>query len=242
MYRNYKLDKYFLVDSVIHRINPVIKIISLFLICIGLFFINNISEILLITIHLLTSILWSNISIKVYLKKVYIFRYLLFFIFLFNIILSLNIFHNLLIIYRIILLIIYINILLVSTSQFEIIYGLKIIFYPISKIVNLNKIIYCFSLFIRFLDIYQEQSERIKISISLKGVVSKKAYFKNKINITKNCFIYSIKQLKSLDETIKLKLYDYNKSRNNYRYNKLTKSNILILIINISVIFILIRR
>ena len=56
--------------SIIHKFNPILKLISLLIIIVSINFIDNLAKSLLILVHLLTCILWSNISYrKIYIKK-----------------------------------------------------------------------------------------------------------------------------------------------------------------------------
>ena len=69
MLNNISLGTYINKDSVVHKLNPVFKIISLIIMITSVLCIKSYISMLILTLYLITSIMYSNISMKVYLKN-----------------------------------------------------------------------------------------------------------------------------------------------------------------------------
>ncbi len=61
---------YINVNSLVHKLNPIFKLIGILIMLVITFFINNYMELLLLTLYLVAVILYSNISIRKYLKSI----------------------------------------------------------------------------------------------------------------------------------------------------------------------------
>ena len=71
MLDNITLGRYYLKNSVVHKLNPVFKILSLIIMIISIFFIDSYIDILMLSSYLLLSIVYSDIGIKVYFKNLF---------------------------------------------------------------------------------------------------------------------------------------------------------------------------
>ena len=78
--------RYCLRDSVVHKLSPVFKILSLIIMIVGVFFIDSYVDILMLTMYLLLTIVYSDISILVYLKNIYSIKIFLLFILIIDLI------------------------------------------------------------------------------------------------------------------------------------------------------------
>ena len=70
MLNNITLGKYYQVDSVVHKLNPIFKIISLIIMITSIFFIDSYVDIIMLGSYLLLSMVYSNISIQTFLKNI----------------------------------------------------------------------------------------------------------------------------------------------------------------------------
>ena len=86
MLNNITIGRYINKSSVVHKLNPVFKIISLIIMIISIFFIDSYIDITLLSLYLLLTILYSDIDIKVYLKNIYGIKIFLIFIFIIDLI------------------------------------------------------------------------------------------------------------------------------------------------------------
>ena len=78
--------RYCLRDSAVHKLSPVFKILSLIIMIVGVFFIDSYVDILMLTMYLLLTIVYSDISILVYLKNIYSIKIFLLFILIIDLI------------------------------------------------------------------------------------------------------------------------------------------------------------
>ena len=62
MLNNITLGKFYQRDSVVHKLSPIFKIISLIIMIIAIFFIDGYIDIIMLGSYLLLAILYSNIS------------------------------------------------------------------------------------------------------------------------------------------------------------------------------------
>ena len=91
MFNKYSIGNYYLKDSIIHKLNPVFKIISLFISIISVLLSNNLIDFISLFIFILIIILLSKIELKIYLKNIYTLRVFIIFIIIINLIFRVNI-------------------------------------------------------------------------------------------------------------------------------------------------------
>ena len=71
MLNNVSIGRYINKSSVVHKLNPIFKILSLIIMVISIFFIDSYIDIIMLSMYLLLTILYSDIDIKIYLKNIY---------------------------------------------------------------------------------------------------------------------------------------------------------------------------
>ena len=71
MLDNITLGRYYLKNSVVHKLNPVFKILSLIIMIISIFFIDSYVDIIMLASYLSLTLVYSNINLKIYLKNIY---------------------------------------------------------------------------------------------------------------------------------------------------------------------------
>ena len=71
MFNNITFGKYYNKNSVIHRLSPVFKLISLMIMIVGIFFIDSYIDILMFSLYLVLVMVYSDIGIITYLKNFY---------------------------------------------------------------------------------------------------------------------------------------------------------------------------
>ena len=77
---NIALGKYFLKNSIVHKLNPVFKIISLTIIIIGIFFIDSYVDVLMVSSYILMTMLYSDIKLEKYIRNLNSIKIVLLFI------------------------------------------------------------------------------------------------------------------------------------------------------------------
>jgi len=237
----YYLETYYKEDSKIHKLNPSIKIITFFIMIISMIISKSIHNMILLNLYILTIILYSNISIKLYLKHVLNFKIIILIAGIISLITTLNIFKTIYILIKIIDLILLPTILIMTTTVLEINSSLSNLLK--NKFINLKKIILNIILFIISISLINETKEQIKISKSIRSINKKDLSLKEKILLMVNN-IEQISRLtknkiKKFYDIMDIKNYSYNISRTNYKLNKKTKLDTIVLILDI-IIFILV--
>lgn len=245
MFNKYSIGNYYLKDSIIHKLNPVFKIISLFLSIISVLISNSLIDFITLFIFILIIMLLSKIELKIYLKNIYTLRIFIIFIIIINLIFKVSIVDSLYMILKIIYLVILSAILTLTTPPTEITYGLEKTFRVFNKILPVNSIALTITLALRFIPMITMQAERIIKASSLRGI-DYNENLKSKILALSNIFVpmiyLSLKKADDLADIMEIRLYNYGISRTNYRLNKWKLIDSILLILNIVVLIIVIWR
>ena len=245
MFNKYSIGNYYLKDSIIHKLNPVFKIISLFISIISVLLSNNLIDFISLFIFILIIILLSKIELKIYLKNIYTLRVFIIFIIIINLIFRVNIIDTIYMILKIIYLVILSAILTLTTPPTEITYGLERVFRIFNKILPVGSIALTITLALRFIPMITMQAERIIKASALRGI-DYNENIKNKILAISNIFVpmifLSLKKADDLADIMEVRLYNYGISRTNYRLNKWEFIDSILLILNVVVLIIVIWR
>ena len=218
MLNNIQIFRYIDTNSIIQKINPLNKLLTLIIFTIISITSNNIIEHILLIIYLLFLILLSKIKINKYLKSMKCLLYLLIPIFIVNLLCKIDLILNITNIFKIIEIYIYSSLITISTSTNELIYSLDKLLLPLKILkINTKKIILVLTLSIKFIPIVIEEFNKV-----IKGLISK-GIKKNKILVLKAIIIPTFSLLISkadmLADELELKLYDYNIKIDDYNWN-----------------------
>lgn len=245
MFNKYTIGNYYLKDSIIHKLNPVFKILSLFLSIISVIVANSFIDFLLILFFLLIIIFLSKIEIKLYLKNIYTLRVFIIFIIIINLIFRVNIIDTCYMLLKIIYLVMLSAILTFTTPPTEITYGLERTFRVFNKILPVNAIALTITLALRFIPMITMQAERIIKASALRGIDFNES-IKTKILSISNLFIpmifLSLKKADDLADIMEVRLYNYGLSRTNYRLNDWKLIDSILIVINILLLLIVVWR
>lgn len=244
MLNNITIGRYINGSSVVHKLNPVFKIISLILMIISIFFIDSYIDIILLSMYLLLTILYSDINIKIYLKNIYGIKIFLIFILVIDLIFFTSINKIIFDIFKLIFIILYSSILTYTTSISKLTYGIEKILKPLSKLIPVGDIAMIITLSIRYIPTLTEEAKRIINAQKLRGINFNSKNIKEKIisisGILMPMFILSIKRAEESADIMDLRLYNYSSSRSNYHINIWNKIDSLLLILNILILIIVI--
>jgi len=130
MLNNISLSRLYDTNSKIHNLNALIKLISIIILTTGLIINNNIYYHGLILIWIFIIMLISKIPLKKYLNSLCFLNIFLISIFILNLILKVDLIENIVQILRIIELILYSSIIIMTTSTNDIIGALEKLFSP----------------------------------------------------------------------------------------------------------------
>ena len=244
MLNNITLGKYYQKDSVIHRLNPVFKIISLVIMIISIFFIDSYIDVIMLGSYLLLSIMYSNIGMRVYLKNIFGIKIFLIFILIINLIFYTGFNRIVFDLFKIIFIILYSSILTYTTVITELTYGIERILKPFNRIIPVSDIAMVITLTIRYIPSLTYEANRIIRAQKIRGINFDTNNIKEKIvsisGILMPMFVMSIKKSNTMADIMDLRLYNYGKSKTNYRSNNWKILDTLLLILNILILIIVI--
>jgi len=244
MFDNFKIGNYVVGDSLIHRLSPVLKILSVIIMVISLFFINSYDDIIILGVYLLLVLVYSDIDIRVYLKNIYSTRIFLIFILVIDLIFTPFLDRIIIDLFKLIYIVMYTSVLTYTTGTTEITYGIERILRVFNKYIPSNDIAMVITLTLRYIPTLLSEYNRIILSQRLRGVDFKdkniKVRIKNVVSVLTPMFILSIKKAITSADVMDLRLYNYGKSRTNYRYNKWKMRDSFILVLNVLILVIVI--
>ena len=218
MLDNITLGRYYLKNSVVHKLNPVFKILSLIIMIISIFFIDSYIDILMLSSYLLLSIVYSDIGIKVYFKNIYSIRIFLIFILLIDLIFFIDI------------------------NRFIRPFFIRI--RPLNKFIPVNDISMIITLTLRYIPTLTMEYNRIIRAQKLRGVQFDTKNIKEKLSsisgVLLPMFVLSLKKAENSADIMDVRLYNYGKSRTNYRLNEWKFIDTLLLILNILILIVVI--
>lgn len=239
---NNNFANYLFGSSLIHKLNPLFKVLSLIIMLITSIFISSYIDSLIIISYLILSLLYSGISLKIYLKEFKAIVPAIIFVVFINILTKSTFISFASDICRLIFITYYFLIFIHTTRISEIIYGISKILYPIRSYDKKNNISLYISLIFKFPNIYKNELDRVKY------ILNKREYrvisLKEKIYLAKETYVLafnnSLKILEDMSKYSYVKLYGYGKSRTNYYLHKFSIKEGLLLGLNIIILFIVI--
>lgn len=244
MLTNITFGKYYVRDSVVHKLNPLFKTISLIIMIIAIFFINSYKDIIMLTSYLILMIVYSDIDIITYLKNIYSIKIFLLFILIIDLIFGSNINNIIFDLYKLIFIIIYSSALTYTTSTSEITYAVERLLKPFNNTIPVNDIAMIITLTLRYIPTLTMESDRIIKAQKMRGINFDSKNIKTKITslvgVFIPMFILSLKKSESTADIMDIRLYNYGKSRTNLRTNTWKKIDTLLLILNILILIIVI--
>ncbi len=224
--------------SIIHNLNSTFKVISFIILLLSAFFINSYEDIIMLSSYLILSLINSNISIKIYLKK--IFQYVVIFVIILIIdIITLNTMNVIICdLFRMSYIILVISLFNSVTTTNEIVYGIERITDPLHIKRDSNIILYI-SLLFKFPNIFNYELKKI-IKIYKERKINKNINLKIYVDIISKSFNHTLEILNNMFTNMKMSLYGYGKTRTNYRLNKFGIKEVLILLLEIIILIIVI--
>ncbi len=219
------IGRYYPICSKVHMMNPIAKILCLILFVLAVFVANNIFLLTIILILLILMLLDSKIPLKTYVDTVLSIKWFLLFIIITNYLLKVNIFDNLIIVFRLTAMILYTSILTLTTPVNEITYGLERVFSPLKLFkIPVNKMALSISLALRFIPNLIDEGNKILKSQASRGIDYYNSNFKTKVMALRTLiipvFILTIKRADDLADSMEVRLYNISSKRINFRQNK----------------------
>ena len=213
------LGSYYKIDSDIHKLNPLLKIVDLILFIVAMLLTNNLYVIGILILFLLMIILLTNVPLILYLKTIMSLKSLILFILIVNYFSNISMINTLISIIKIISVIMCSNILIYTTTPTNITKGLNNLLKPLEKFgIKVSVISLMISLALRFIPMLLETGKKIINNLKLRNIDDKKYIIKA---LVFPLFIITLKKSDNISEVMSLKNYDINKKCKyslNYHY------------------------
>lgn len=236
MLNDITLGRYYQGNSIIHKLSPVFKIISLVIMITSIFFIDSYIDILLLGSYLLLSIFSSGINIKVYLKNISGIKIFLVFIFVIDLIFYTGISRIMFDLFKILFIILYSSILTYTTGITELTFGIEEILRPLGRFIPVSDIAMVIALTIRYIPTLTYEANRIIRAQKMRGINFDSKNIKEKIisisGILMPMFVMSLKRADNMADIMDIRLYNYGKSKTNYRSNRWLIMDTILFIVN----------
>ena len=236
---NLKLTKYYNISSLIHNINPLCKIICILIITFLSLFSKNIMFLIILLLFLVLIMFMSNVPLDLYINNFKFLLPMIIFIFLINLIFS-NIYSTILSILKLILLILYSQVLLYTTKPNDLTYGLEKFLSPLKLFnISVSSLALTISLSLRFIPtIFTEADKILKAQISrglnFNGNLSEKC--DKIISVIFPIFNVSLKKSLDISYVLDMRLYRVDEKRSKYKSYDVTFIDNIALAIHIFLI------
>ncbi|MEG0327301.1 MAG: energy-coupling factor transporter transmembrane component T [Erysipelothrix sp.] len=254
--KNIALGQYIPLDSKVHKLDPRIKIVSMILLMIGIFSVNNFYANGFMFVFLACAILASKLTFKFILKSLKPMGFMLIFLFILNIfairegrvlleiwnfkLYSGALYQTFFIVTRLILMVMVTTLLTATTPPLELTLGIEDLLNPLRVIkVPAHEIAMMISIALRFIPTLIEDTQRIMNAQASRGVDLDEGSLKEKISGVVSMiiplFISSYHRAEDLADAMEARGYYPGKERTRYKQLKIKFSDWLILAICIAV-------
>ena len=232
-----------LTNSRIHSLNCVYKIISVLFVIFYLVLANSNMDMYMINLYLLVILLFSNISFRAVFKVVSLFFVFLFLELFVVSVFSLDLFLGFVWTLKVIDFIVYLFIIGVSTSYYDLVRGVKLLLIPFRKIFDIDELAINIGGFLKLFAILYTENERIINSKILRGVRFDLFDFVDRIDDNLRSMVplfrYTFLKVDKFRCNVKIRKCGNDSFRANYRLNKWGKTDTILLIISVVMQFVL---
>ena len=232
MLNSFTIGSYYSVDSKIHHLHPLTKIICSLLAIISVVNTNSYIYVLILIALFCGIIYLSKIPFKYFTKAIISAKYFLLSILIINIIFSGSIISGVFIILKMLLIIIISSILLFTTKIDEMIKGLQLFLRPLNILkISSDKVALSLVLSIHFVPILLEQANHIIKAQSSRGLNFSELSIKDKLKSFKvilfPMFSISLKKADIIADALQVRHFNYNKKRSSIHFYKMTFCDII---------------
>lgn len=242
MYTRDSFGSFYPIDSMIHRLNPIIKLVNFVIVLLIVLYTSSIYIVSFIMIFLLFMIIESHVPLRYYFNTFYSFRYIYILV---AIICAYNgiVFNTYLVyIFKLIIVFEYINVLSYTTSPSETIYSIDRALSTFNFLyLNVSILAFKINSLLRYHPLYMNTKYSLIKSSSSRGVIY------NTLNLDKKFRLYvnTIRVTKHKSNLImkesKLRLFDIKKRRTNYRTNKVSYYDIFFLLFHLLLLYVCLK-
>lgn len=241
MSNNSLLGSYYPEKSIIHSINPLIKIISILILLVSIFINNNIYVSIIILLFIILISLFAKLPYNIYSKVLYGLKYIILFTVIIYLLFNYNLIDIVIIVLRLYSIVLYTTIITMTTSHKEMTRGIEMFLYPFSLLgLNVNKISLMLTLALRFIPTILTQADKIMKSQRSRGIdynsyeINKKLYSLKTILLP--IFILTLRRADTISDVLQLRMYDLNSTRSHLINYEIKMKDIIFLVINILIL------
>lgn len=239
MYSRNSFGSYYPVTSLIHKLNPIIKLIN-FIIMILLMLLTSSKEIhAFMFVFVLIMVLLSYVPIKYYFNTFYSLRYIYLIMAFICAYMGLDFTTYLVYVSKIVIFVLYLNIVVFTTSPSETIYSIEK-FLQTFNFLNLKvvKAATKINSIIRYYPLYISVKYKTIKAASIRGIHIGFFNIVEKIKLNKRVLMLTKLHNKEISDCAELRLYDINKHRTNYRTNKVGFYDIIFLLFHLLLLYV----
>lgn len=226
MYSRNSFGSYYPVDSTIHRLNPVIKLINFIIVVLLILLTSSVYINTFIFILIVCMMLLSFVPFRYYFNTFYSMRYIYILIAFICAYIGKSLTECLVYMMKLISVVEYLNVLAYTTSPSESIYGIEkflsffnFLYLPVSKIAfKINSALRFFPLYFSTFNKAIKASASRGVDYTDYNILKRIALF---FSINKNVLYLTRVRNKEIKTCSELRLYDIKQYRTNYRTNKL---------------------
>lgn len=234
----YLLNQYYPNKSKLHTIHPLIKMISLILFLITVSMIHDFIGLTIVTVLLVIAIYLSKVPVVQYVKVIKSLTSIIVFMILITILFRNSIPLTLLSLGKVMVSILYTNVILFTTRSSEVVYGLELLCKPLKYVkINPNQVAITISLALRFIPNIFMEIDKIMKSQASRGVDFKYEKWDGKLKAISSMIVpvlyLSLKRADDVADAMMVRSYDYNAKRTRYHHYHIGKYDKMILIIHI---------
>jgi len=220
----FKLGKYYNTNSLIHNLNPFIKLFLSIIFIISVFLAKSLMANLLLTAFLLIMIVSSDVPANEYFKSIWFMKYFLILIFLMDLLFFKSFIHVFLSMLSMILIILMTSLVIFTTKIRDLTMALEIFLTPL-KLFGLNpkKIAFTMTLSIRFIPILLNESKNIIKAMKNRNFKDKESFkdkINNAINVINPLFNKSLEHADRLADMMTIRNYSFDKKERYVLYTR----------------------
>lgn len=216
--RSGSFSRYYNVDSPIHKLNPLCKILTSIVFLVMVLISSRVKVIISLFLILSFIITISNVPFNYYLKPLFGMKVLFIFLFVINIIFGVSFYNSFVMVCKIILVVMYSSVLLFTTTTNSLAYSFSSFLRPLSLLgLPVYKISMAIALSLNFIPTMFDSSNKIMKSQMSRGFNYKEGSFKDKIVGIKSIFIpmfvSSIKRADAVSDAMEVKNFSFDCDR-----------------------------
>ena len=238
MYSRSSFGSYYPVDSCIHRLNPVVKLINFIIIILLLILTSSTYINMFMFMLVIIMMLLSFVPLKYYINTLYSLRYILVIIMLICYYCNTTLELCLVYMSKVVVLVEYLSILTYTTSPSESIYGIeKFLSYFNFLYLPISSFSFKVNSMLRYFPLYLTVKNKTFKAASSRGIDYSSSFITNSFKISKNIRRLTKYKNDEINLCSELRLYDIKKYRTNYRTNKVGFYDIFFLLFHIVLVY-----